>query len=124
MKTINQNAIDRLCLTYSTSLNVRQSIDAEQEMVSRLLDEEMLKLQTLFRRKLNRALLGRGAKVMRSSVYALIAHGKFPVTVTPIACASILVRKGVEIHLSFVATEKNISEEMSKLAPAVHALNS
>jgi hypothetical protein len=123
MSKINQPEVDRLCAHYSAASADRETCNRRRDKIEELLDAEMAGMQKHFRRKLSAAIKGSQSTVMRSRVWALVAHGKTPVTITPIASATILVRKGVEIHLSFVATEGNISAETGRLKAAIAALN-
>lgn len=123
MSKINQAEVDRLCFHYSAASVDRDTRSRSRDKIEDLLNAEMAGMQKHFRRKLTAAVKGSGASVMRSRVWALVAHGKTPVTITPIASAAIFVRKGFEIHLLFTATEENINDETGQLKAAIAALN-
>ena len=119
MNLINQTEIDRLCRAYSDENANLHRFTSRQDKIEELLNAEFKKLQTLFRRKLSRVVKCPPSHVQHSRVWSLIAHGKTPVTVTPIASATIFVRMGIDVHLSFVATEENIEKETRALAAAI-----
>jgi hypothetical protein len=121
MSIINQSQIDNLCRDYSIADRDYKIACSLKIKINEQLTAEFAKLQTMFRRKLSRAVKFPPSTVHYPRVYASIAHGKTPVTVTPIASATICVRKGVEIHLSFVATADTIEFETSKLKAAIEA---
>jgi hypothetical protein len=121
MSIINQSQIDYLCRDYSIADRDYGIACHRKDKINKQLTAEFAKLQTLFRRKLSRAVKW-PSTVQNPRVWASIAHGKTPVTVTPIARDTIFVRKGVEIRLSFVATADNIEFETSKLKAAIEAL--
>ena len=121
MSIINQSKIDNLCRDYSIAERDDRVASRLKGKINEQLTAEFGKLQTLFRRRLSRAVKFPPSTVQHPRVWASIAHGKTPVTVTPIATATIFVRKGIEIHLSFVATADNIEFETSKLKAAVEA---
>jgi len=123
MSLINQPEIDRICRAYSDTNAEYAGVSSRKEKITNLMDAEFSKLQTLFRRTLSKSLRLTGASVMHPRVWALIAHGKKPVTVTPIASVTICVRQGVEIRLSFVATEENIRNEVRRVAFAIADLD-
>ena len=122
MNIINQAEVDRLCRAYSETNSQHHIVQQRVDKIERLLDVEMSGMQKLFRRKLAVAIRGSGSIVMRARVWASIAHGTTPVTITPIASAAILVRKGVSIHISFIATEDNIVRECARISEAVDVL--
>ena len=112
---------EQLCAQYSAQSKKIQTHQAERDFIESLLDDQCAGLQKEFRRKLSKATRATGATVMRARCWHLIAHGKSPVSVTPIASATILARKGIEIGISFVATSENINAEVSKLSAALIA---
>ena len=124
MKTpINQTEIDRLCSAYSKTQDDYLGASSRRSKIKNLLDAEFAKLKTLFRRRLSRAVKWPTATVSRQRVWVSFDHSKLPVTVTPIASASISARKGVTIELSFVATVENIEAECAALAAALSFWN-
>ena len=123
MSLIDQQKIDALCVQYSQFNRSKNAAQRMQDTVEDALAVEMRSLQTLFRRSLTKACRVTGYP-RHPRVWPLIAHGKTPVTITPIASATVFVRVGVEIHLSFVATEATIAAECKKLAVAISAFNS
>lgn len=121
MKTIDEDKIEELCGTY-TAVNaeqwrVREALDCAQEN----LDDALKPLQTLFRRKLGLVCHPNKAVVLRARVFASVDHSKRPVTVTPVASGLVLVKKGVELSLNFVATRENIEEHCERLGRVIKA---
>ncbi len=126
MQTENLQAItiENLCSEYSTESRYIGRHTRLRGEVEKKMNAQFSKLQSVFRRKLTLALAGSGSSVMRAHVWASVDHSKRPVTVLPIASAAILIRKGVEVHLSFIATTANITAETGKLMRAAAAFNS
>lgn len=121
---IDKKATLKLCREYtkSNAKSLRAADDIKR--VEDKLQAVCAVAETDFRRRLARSLRGLGCSVMRCRVWHLINHGKSPVDVLPVASAKILVRKGIEVELDFIASEMNIEAELNKLKAAVSAFNS
>lgn len=114
-------SLEELCAHYSEALSDQATANCRLNLCAEEMDARCAGLQTKFRRELTIALRGSGARVMRARVYALVDHSVRPVKIRPVASATILVRKGVEVSLHFEATPKNIALEVNALARAVAA---
>jgi len=105
-----------LCLEYTNQLREERRLRMAQETTSELLDAACSDLQKLWRRELTRAVKGTNALVYRARVWANVDHSKRPVTVMPIASATVNLRQGHEVTVSFRATEEAIRAEAALIA--------
>ena len=119
---INPVRVSTLCKVYSRLTGEGYENDKARSAIREELDFELGALQKLLRRKINKA--AKGLSIMQCRVWANINYAVRPVTILPIASCKVLVRKGVEIELDFIATEENIEAETSKLKAAIAAFNS